>query len=87
MLRVEFREIEDIRIACSNCKAEIVLPLEREIPKFLECPGCNKRFWGDGQMKTYAYAQNISASLRNWKSADRSEFSLSFSLPCQKEAA
>ena len=86
VLRVEFGEIADIHIACSNCKTEITIPIERDIPKFLECPGCNKHFWGNGDMKGYAYAQNIAVSIRNWKNSSDGKFSLSFSLPQQKGA-
>lgn len=86
-LRVDFREIGDFRITCENCKTEIAIPLEQQIPKYLDCPGCNKHFWGNGQGKGYQHAQNISASLRNWRSADHAEFSLGFTLPHLKEVA
>ncbi len=81
-LQVDFKEIGNIRITCANCSTEIAIPIERETPKYLECPGCNKHFWGDGhQAKVYAHVQNIAAVLRHWRQADIPDFSLTFSLP------
>lgn len=48
-LRVDFKEIKEIRITCAECSAEIVIPITRKIIRALDCPGCNKRLWDDGQ--------------------------------------
>lgn len=86
ILRVDFREIKEIRLTCGNCTSEITIPLERDLPKFLECPGCNKHLWGNGhQGKAYQLAQNIFVSVKNWQRADHSEFTLGFSLPQHKD--
>jgi hypothetical protein len=75
------QSLTEIRIACSNCQTEIIIPFGREIPTFLECPGCNKHFWGNGhQGKAYQFVQSIFGSLRNWNQSDLKEFSLSCSL-------
>lgn len=85
MLRVDFTEIADVRITCANCRAEIVIPVDREIPKTLKCPGCNEMFWGDGhQAIAYKLTHNILTVVKEWQNAKRTDFSLSFSLPHSK---
>ena len=82
LFRVDFKEIRDFRVTCSNCRAEIVIPIERELARSLDCPGCNKRLWDDGrQDQLFKAASHIRAAIHHWQEMDYKEFSLSFSLP------
>jgi hypothetical protein len=82
ILRVDFREIHDFRIGCGNCGAEITISIEQDLPRALECPGCNKYLWGDGHAASAAtIASSIRSYLKAWRQLDHKEFSIGFSLP------
>jgi hypothetical protein len=82
ILRVDFREIVDFRIQCANCAAEITIPIERDLPRFLECPGCNKHLWGNGhEAKAAQITGGIKSYLKSWRELEHQAFSIGFSLP------
>jgi hypothetical protein len=79
---VDFREIRDFRIKCENCGTELIIPIERDLPKYLECAGCNKHLWGDSHEVKAAQAISVIRSyLKAWQDLDHQPFSIAFSLP------
>ena len=82
ILRVDFNEIKEVRITCTECGAEIVIPITRKVSKVLDCPGCNKRLWDDGHQGNILRAvYRIQDALQGWSGLENKEFSLGFTLP------
>jgi hypothetical protein len=77
--RVDFREIRDFRIRCENCGIEIIIPIQLNLPKYLECAGCNEHLWGDS--KAAQVASVIRSYLCAWQNLDHKLFSIAFSVP------
>lgn len=82
LLRIDFREIQNFRITCGNCGSEFIIPIERDLPKFLECLGCNKHLWGNGhEAKAGQIIGGIKSYLKAWQELDHKAFSIGFSIP------
>lgn len=82
ILRVDFSEIKDFRITCANCGTEITIPIGRELPKYLECAGCNKLLWGDSHEAKAVHAASVIRSyLKTWQDMEHKGFAIGFSLP------
>jgi hypothetical protein len=82
LIRIEFGEIHDFRITCTNCGSEVTIPMERDLPKFMECLGCNKHLWGNGhEAKAAQIVGGIKSYLKAWRELDHKGFSIGFSMP------
>lgn len=82
ILRVDFTEIKDFRITCANCGTEITIPIDRDLPQYLECAGCNKHLWGNGHEANAAQTASVIKSyLKKWQEMRHNGFAIGFSLP------
>jgi hypothetical protein len=82
ILRFDFKEIKIVRIVCETCKTEISIPLDCDLRKYLECPGCNTHLWGDGhQSNAYNATFNMINAIRYWNQQEDAKFTVGFSLP------
>jgi len=80
ILRVDFREIDSIRITCSGCSGEVIIPLPKdELPRRLACAGCNTQLWNERD-NSYQKATAIAESISAWKRMEHERFALGFSL-------
>jgi|HubBroStandDraft_6_1064221.scaffolds.fasta_scaffold792797_2 hypothetical protein len=86
ILRIDFNEINQLRITCAECGADVVIPVQRKISKVLDCPGRGKRLWDDGNQGDILRAvYRIQESLQVWNGLPYQAFHLGFDLP--KEGA
>jgi hypothetical protein len=81
LVRIDLREIDAIHVLCNGCKTGVTVPLTREIPSRMTCPGCQNILWSSGS--TAVYANHVIDAVRLWRSTLESESScsLSFSVP------
>jgi hypothetical protein len=82
LVRVDFTEIESVQVQCSNCKTEVSLPMSREIPNRLDCPGCHAVLWVTGAGAIFAQA--LADAVRRWRSLEQKRCSLSFTVPVKQ---
>jgi hypothetical protein len=89
VLTVDFGEIENIEVRC-NCGTTVTIPIP--LPKTkpstdFNCPGCNKRLWGDETQHTYVRVAKLMELIGDWSDKERPnepkekrEFVLGFSI-------
>ena len=81
VLIVDFTEIKTVEVTCSNCEGSIIFRLPQPvIPKYQECPSCNKPLWDADKEHTHDRLQALLANLTSWQELDNKRVHAAFVL-------
>ncbi len=81
VLNIDFSEIANVEIRCNSCGTSITIPLPKIKPPIdFDCPGCNKRLWGNETEHTFVRLGKFMELLSDWKAEDDRRFVLGCSI-------
>ena len=79
-LTVGFEEITAIELRCGNCGGFVSLPIEREYPRSLTCPSCNREMLPVEAVQARGAIEGLFQSLKAWQKAEVKPLRITFTL-------